>query len=226
MRIICCVTLEFIVQEAIRNRQRGALFSQRMLTPQLQYGSPAKAFHWAVVVLLVVQAPLGWIMQGLRRGQPPDTPLTVHVTIGMAIFVLIVLRFLWRLSHPVTSESSLPPWQRATSEWVHWLLYLVVLLTTLTGWLLDSARGTDAAFVGGVPLPRLALQGSALGQAIGRWHATLVWVLVALVSLHVLAALMHYFVYRDGVMQRMLPASPRRRPDGDDVLGRSVKADD
>lgn len=179
-----------------------------MLTGQLQYGPTAKTFHWAVVVLLVVQAPLGWIMHGLRRGQPPDTPLTVHVTIGMAILVLIVLRFLWRLSHPVAPESSLPPWQRATSEWVHRLLYLVVLLTTLTGWLLDSARGTDAAFVGGVPLPRLVLQGSALGQAIGRWHATLVWVLVALVSLHVLAALMHYFVYGDGVMQRMLPGEP------------------
>ena len=176
-----------------------------MLTRQLQYGPTAKAFHWGVVVLLVVQVPLGWIMHGLRRGQPPDTPLTVHVTIGMAILVLIVLRFLWRLSHPVAPESSLPPWQRATSEWVHWLLYLVVLLTTLTGWLLDSAGGTDAAFVGGVLLPRLVLQGSALGQAIGRWHATLVWVLVALVSLHVLAALVHYFVYSDGVMQRMLP---------------------
>jgi len=176
-----------------------------MLTRQLEYGPTAKAFHWAVVVLLVVQAPLGWIMDGLRRGQPPDTPLTVHVTIGMAILVLIVLRFLWRLSHPVAPESSLPRWQRATSEWVHWLLYFVVLLTTLTGWLLDSARGTDAQFVVGVPLPRLVPWGSTLGQAIGRWHATLVWVLVALVSLHVLAALVHYFVYSDGVMQRMLP---------------------
>jgi len=160
------------------------------------------------VALLVVQAPLGWIMHGLRRGQPPDTPLAVHVTIGMAILVLIVLRFLWRLSHPVAPESSLPSWQRVSSEWVHWLLYLVVLLTTLTGWLLDSARGTHAALVGGVPLPRLVPLGSGLGQAIGRWHATAVWLLVALVSLHVLAAVVHYFVYHDRVMQRMLPGGP------------------
>lgn len=186
-----------------------------MVTPQLQYGPTAKAFHWTVVVLLVVQAPLGWIMHGLRRGQPPDTPLTVHVTFGMAILGLIVLRFFWRLSHPVAPESSLPPWQRVTAEWVHWLLYLVVLLTTLTGWVLDSARGTDIAFVGGAPLPRLVAQGSALGQAIGRWHATMVWVLIALVALHVLSALVHYFIYRDGVMQRILPgeqAPPTWRP--------------
>jgi cytochrome b561 len=179
-----------------------------MLTRRLRYGPTAKAFHWAVVILLLVQAPLGWIMHGLRRAQPPDTPLTVHVTIGMVILALIVLRFLWRLSHPVAPESDLPGWQRVSSEWVHWLLYLVVLLTTLTGWLLDSAQGTDAAFIGGVALPRLVPEGSALGQAIGRWHATMVWALVALFSLHVLAALVHYFVYRDGVMQRMLPGEP------------------
>ena len=179
-----------------------------MLTRQLQYGPTAKAFHWAIVVLLVAQAPLGWLMDGLRRGQPPDTALAAHVTIGMAILVLIVLRFLWRLSHPVAPESSLPPWQRISSEWVHWLLYLVVLLTTLTGWLLDSARGAEVAFIGGVPMPRLVPQGSTLGQAIGRWHATLVWGLVGLVSLHVLAALMHYLIYRDRVMQRMLPGEP------------------
>lgn len=179
-----------------------------MFTPQLRYGPTAKALHWAVVALLVVQAPLGWIMHGLRRGQPPDTALMVHVTIGMAILALIVLRFLWRLSHPVAPESGLPAWQRVSSEWVHWLLYLVVLVTTLTGWLLDSARGVDAAFIGRVPLPRLVAEGSAWGQAIGRWHATVVWALVGLVSLHVLAALVHYFIYRDGVMQRMLPGEP------------------
>ena len=71
------------------------------------------------------------------------------------------------------------------------------------------ASGTDAAFVAGVPLPRLVPQGSALGQAIGRWHATLVWVLVGLVSLHVLAALVHYFVYHDGVMRRMFTRRAR-----------------
>ena len=179
-----------------------------MPTPRLHYGATAKTFHWLVVVFLVVQAPLGWLMHGLRRGQPPDTALTVHVTIGLAILLLIVLRFLWRLSHPVAPESYLPAWQRVSSAWVHWLLYLAVLATTLTGWLLDSARGVDPVLFGLFPLPRLVPEGSALGQAIGRWHATLVWVLVGLVSFHVLAALVHYFIYRDGVMQRMLPGEP------------------
>ncbi|HWD60534.1 MAG TPA: cytochrome b/b6 domain-containing protein [Stellaceae bacterium] len=183
-----------------------------MLTPQLHYGPTAKAFHWAIVALLVVQAPLGWLMRGLRRGMPPDAALTVHVSLGLTILLLIVLRFLWRLSHPVAPESYLPAWQRLSSEWVHWLLYLAVLLTALTGWLLDSARGVGPVLFGLSPMPRLVGEGSAFGQAVGRWHATLVWVLVALVAVHVAAAFIHLLVYRDRVMQRMLPGERSPAP--------------
>ena len=180
-----------------------------MPTPRLHYGATAKTFHWLVAVFLVVQAPLGWLMRGLRRGQPPDTALTVHVTVGLTILTLIILRFLWRLLHPVAPESYLPAWQRLSSAWVHWLLYLAVLATALAGWLLDSARGADPVLLGGVALPRLAPEGSAWAQALGRWHATLVWLLLALVSAHVLAAFVHLFVYRDGAMRRMLPGEPQ-----------------
>lgn len=179
-----------------------------MPTLQLRYGATAKVFHWTVVALLVIQAPLGWLMPGLPRGKPPDAALTVHVSLGMVILALIVLRFLWRLTHPVAPESHLPAWQRVSSEWVHWLLYLAVLVTTLTGWLLDSARGVDPTLFFAFPLPRLVPAGSAFGLAVGRWHATMVWMLVVLVSLHVLAALVHLFIYRDRVMYRMLPGQP------------------
>jgi len=52
----------------------------------------------------------------------PGAPMIFHVSVGLTILVLIVLRLTWRLAHPVAPESSLPPWQRVTSEAVHWLL--------------------------------------------------------------------------------------------------------
>jgi cytochrome b561 len=58
---------------------------------------------------------------------------------------------------------------------------------------------------GVLPLPRLVEEGSPTGRAIGELHETLVWVLVALVALHILAAFVHLFVYKDRVMHRMLP---------------------
>ena len=53
----------------------------------------------------------------------PGAPMTFHISFGITILLLIVLRLVWRLTHPVAPESSLPPWQRLSSEAVHWLLY-------------------------------------------------------------------------------------------------------
>jgi cytochrome b561 len=173
-------------------------------TPQLHYGVTTKVFHWLIVVLLVVQVPLGWLMPGVRRGVTPGLAMSLHVSIGMLVLLLIVLRFLWRLTHPLALESHLPPWQRLSSELVHWLLYLAVFLMTLTGWFYASVRGWTIWLFGIAPLPRLVEQGSALGRSIGQWHQTIVWILLGLVAVHVLAALVHLFVYKDRVVYRML----------------------
>lgn len=174
---------------------------------QLHYGPTAKVFHWVIVALLAVQLPLGWLMPDIRRGTQPGSAMTLHISIGILVLTLIVLRFLWRSMHPVAPDTNLPAWQRLTSELVHWLLYLVVLLTTVSGWMFESGRGWTIRLFWVVPLPRLVGEGSALGRAIGGWHHTLPWILVVLIAAHVLAALVHLFVYRDRVMHRMLPGT-------------------
>jgi cytochrome b561 len=176
-----------------------------MPTEQLHYGPTAKVFHWLIVALLAIQLPLGWLMPDIHRGMTPGIAMSVHVSVGMTMLLLIVLRLLWRLTHPVAPETNLPPWQRVSSELVHWLLYIVVLLTTLSGWFQASAKGWTIYLFGAVPLPHLVEQGSALGRSIGNLHATLTWVLLGLVGLHVVTAFVHLLVYRDGVMSRMLP---------------------
>jgi cytochrome b561 len=168
------------------------------------YGTTAKVLHWLIVALLTVQLPLGWLMPGARRGMPPDAAMSLHVSIGITILILIVVRLGWRLTHPVAQESQVPAWQRIGAEVVHWLLYAVVLLTTLSGWLFVSAGGWTISLFGLVPLPRLVAEGSALGRALGLWHATLVWILICLIAMHVAAALVHLFVYRDRIFYRML----------------------
>jgi cytochrome b561 len=179
-----------------------------MPTEQLHYGPMAKVFHWLIVALLAIQLPLGWLMPDIHRGMTPGIAMSLHVSIGMTILVLIVLRFVWRLTHPVAPETNLPPWQRVSSELVHWLLYVVVLLTTLSGWLAASAKGWTIDLFGVSPLPRLVEQGSPLGRSIGDLHAALTWVLLGLVGLHVVTAFVHLSVYRDRVMYRMLPGEP------------------
>lgn len=175
------------------------------MTRQDHYGATAKAFHWAIVALLLVQFPLGWLMPDIHRGMTPGAAMTVHVSIGVTILTLIVLRFAWRLTHPVAPDGSLPPWQRLASEAVHWLLYALVFAVTMSGWFFASMRGWSISLFFAIPLPMLTAEGSTIGRSIGRLHETLAWALLIAAGIHIAAALVHLIVYRDRVMQRMLP---------------------
>jgi len=175
------------------------------MTARLHYGTTAKTFHWLIVALLAVQYPIGWLMPDLHRNQQPGAPMTFHVSFGITILILIVLRFAWRLTHPVAPESSLPPWQRLSSGLVHWLLYALVLGTAVTGWLFASFRGWSLSYFYLVPLPMLAADNAAAGKAIDGLHQAMELALIVTIGIHVAAAVAHRWIYRDRVMQRMLP---------------------
>ena len=175
------------------------------VNPRLQYGTTAKVFHWTIVALLLVQYLIGWLMPHIHRGMQPGAAMTFHVSIGLVILILIVLRFIWRLTHPVAPESSLPVWQRLTSGLMHWMLYVVVLLTTLTGWLFTSFRGWSTSFFYLFPFPMLSTGNPAAGRSIDGLHQAAEWLLLALIVAHVAAALVHLLYYRDRIMSRMLP---------------------
>src|SRR5467141_998613 len=158
------------------------------MTKHLQYGTTATIFHWLIVALLVVQYPIGWLLPDLHGDMKPPI-MTFHVSFGILILILIVLRLAWRLIHPVAPESSLPPWQRLSSEAVHWLLYALVLATTVTGWLFASFRGWSMSFFYLVPMPMLAADNAAAGRAINGLHQAMEWALLVMIGLHVAAAM-------------------------------------
>ena len=96
-------------------------------------------------------------------------------------------------------------WQRLSSGFVHWALYVLVLATTITGWLFASFRGWSMSFFYLAPMPMLASNNAAAGKAIDGLHQAMEWALLVVIGIHVVAALAHLFVYRDRVMHRMLP---------------------
>ena len=175
------------------------------MTDRLQYGTTAKVFHWLVLALLSVQYPIGWLMPDLHRDMKPGVAMTLHISFGIVILALIVLRLVWRLVHPVKPDSSLSPWQRSAAEGVHWLLYVLVMATTITGWLFASFRGWSISLFFMMPLPMLSADNPAAGKTIDGWHQAMEWSLLVVIGVHVAAALAHVFIYRDRVMQRMLP---------------------
>jgi cytochrome b561 len=161
--------------------------------------------HWIIAALLLVQYSIGWLMPDIHGGMKPGAAMTFHVSLGIVILILIVLRLAWRLTHPVAPESSLPPWQRLSSEAVHWLLYALVLATTLTGWLFASFRGWSMSLFYLAPLPMLASDHAAAGKTMDGLHQAMEWALLVVIGIHVASAMAHLFIYRDRIMQRMLP---------------------
>src|SRR6202521_3945316 len=155
------------------------------MTARLQYGTAAKVFHWLIVALLFVQYLIGWLMPDIHRGMKPGAAMAFHVSLGLLVLILIVVRFAWRLIHPVAPESSLAPWQRLSSEALHWLLYALVLATTVTGWLFASFRGWAMSLFYLMPLPMLASESAAAGKTIDGWHQAAEWALLVVIGIHV-----------------------------------------
>ena len=178
------------------------------MAKQPHYGTTAKALHWLVMALLIVQYPLGKFMPDIHRGMKPGDAMTFHISFGIVILALMVLRLFWRITHPVAPAGSLPAWQRLISEAVHWLLYALVLATTMTGWIFASERGWSISLFFAVPLPMLPTESSLLANSLGKWHGTMEWVLLLVIGAHVAAAMAHTFIFRDRIMQRMLPEKP------------------
>jgi cytochrome b561 len=178
------------------------------MAKQPHYGTTAKVFHWLVVALLIVQYPLGKFMPHIHRGMTPGDAMTFHISFGITILTLTVLRLFWRITHPVAPATSLPAWQQTISEAVHWLLCALVLATTMTGWIFASERGWSISLFSVVPLPMLPTEASPLASAIGNWHGTMEWALLLVIGAHVGAAMAHTFIFRDQIMQRMLPEKP------------------
>lgn len=179
---------------------------ERRIPREADYGSMAKMLHWLILGLLVAQYGVAWTMPEIHRGTQPDELISLHLSIGILILCLIVLRTIWRFSHPLPLiADNVPDWQRLAAQIVHGILYLLLVAMPLMGWANASARGWRMVFFGFVPLPPILPTGSPLGREFGDLHVLASYALLAFVGLHTAAALYHHFWLRDRVLLRMLP---------------------
>jgi cytochrome b561 len=172
------------------------------------YNGVARTLHWLILALLIAQFIFAWTMPHIGRNTPVTTLISLHFTFGVIIVAVAVVRLLWRLTHPEPEpEAGIPPWQTASARLVHWLLYILLFVVPILGWTNASYRGMPIVMFG-LELPKLIATRAAGWGWTGDVHGYLAdYALLGLVGLHVAAALYHYFVRRDGVLQRMLPGA-------------------
>lgn len=177
-----------------------------MAISSTSYSGTAKTLHWAIVVLLIAQFIFAWVMPEIRRDTPVTTLISLHFTFGIIILAVAIVRLGWRATHGEPAPlGGIPPWQMQSARAVHWLLYALLFVVPILGWINASYRGMPIVMFG-LELPTLVAKRAAGWGWTGDVHGLLSnYLMLALVALHVVAALYHYFFRRDGVLQRMLP---------------------
>ncbi|MBI4290853.1 MAG: cytochrome b [Betaproteobacteria bacterium] len=175
------------------------------------YGIIAQSLHWLVAALVLVQLGLGLYAASLPVSLARLQWLSHHKSLGLAILALVLLRLAWRsLNPPPSLPGSMPRWQRSAATALHWMLYLLLLLVPLAGWMHASAAGLSVNWFGLFQVPDLISKQPELSDLLKTLHKGCVALLAMLLLGHVGAALRHALVLRDGIAHRMLPWKPRR----------------
>ncbi|MEP6906585.1 MAG: cytochrome b, partial [Pseudoxanthomonas sp.] len=177
-----------------------------------RWGPVSQAFHWLIVLLIA-----GLAIVGLVMGDLPKTPkyfwvYTAHKSFGITVLVLVIARLAWRLyagkPEPVPGT---PTWQERIAGVTHGLLYALILVMPVSGWLYDSASGLRPfRWFGLFDMPKLSPPDESLRNLSHGVHEWGFWILLALVVAHAGAAFYHHYFQRDATLTRMLPRRSSR----------------
>lgn len=171
------------------------------MTPE-RYNRGARALHWIIAALVI-----GNLAGGLLHDALEDVVnlIPAHKAIGMTVLALSLVRIGWRLSwrapaYPAgISRSAI-----GAAKAVHAAFYALLLAMPLTGWVMASAGKYPLTWFGLFDIPKFAVSRADPAYIVSHEaHELLGWLFVALALVHVVAALHHHFVLRDGVLARM-----------------------
>lgn len=177
-----------------------------MNTQADRYTSTAIALHWLIGIMILISFAVGFYMSGLKFSPEKLKLYNWHKWAGVTIFTLVLIRCVWRLTHAVPPPpAGMPAWQHRVAEATHYVLYALMIVIPLSGWLMSSAKGFQTVYFGVVPLPDLVSKSEDLGNTLQLIHKSLNYTMIGMVVLHAAAALKHHFIDKDEVLRRMLP---------------------
>ena len=168
--------------------------------------------HWITALLVVTQVVIGFLFaEFMERGPARSDVLAWHKTLGATILILALVRLAVRLLNPPPPyPSDYPRWQRFLAVWNHRLFYIMLIALPLTGLAAVSGRAVNGWVPLQLGLKLPAIPGIGPENEFGDIHVVLVWTTLALVVLHVSAALYNQLWSPTNVADRMWPFKARR----------------
>lgn len=181
--------------------------NDRTVSPTLaanwRYATPAVVLHWTLGLLIAGMLGLGWYMMSIEDDPGSDRYFNLHKSIGLLVLALVLVRLVWRLTHPPAAlPGSVPTWEARLSLLTQRALYGCMLLMPVLGFVGALYSKAGVRFFG-LQLPAWVVPDHDIAERFFGLHGALGWVIVALVLLHVAGGLKHLLLDRDGVFQRM-----------------------
>jgi len=171
-----------------------------------RYSTGAIVLHWAIAIMVIINWRIAEGAEHASRAARAEI-MANHMATGMLILLLTLARLLWRLTHtqPAFSQT-LKPWEAAVARIVHLAFYVLLIGLPLMGWIGSSMEGKAIDVFGAFTIPGLPVAANrGLGHEILEVHGSLGEIMLYLIVLHVLGALKHHFIDRNGELYRMLP---------------------
>lgn len=172
---------------------------------QDRYDRVAVSLHWIVGAALLAQLCFGWLLDEFARGTPARALATnLHKSTGLLLALVIVLRLFWRLRHqPPAYPAGAADWQLRAAKAGHGLLYVCMIAMPVSGYLASNFSKHGINFMNQVLLPPWGPDDKVIYGFLNGTHDVLAYLFSALVAGHIVFALYHAFIARDGLFSRM-----------------------
>jgi cytochrome b561 len=174
------------------------------------WGSISRLLHWGLGFVVVGMIAYGWWMNHVPARPDRFFYRSIHADIGYVVLLLMVVRLIWRWINPAPAlPADTPRWQQFAARVSHGALYGVTMLVAILGWAHSGAHKPDYAdWFGLFRMPQITSTDKLAADAYEGRHIFFAYVLLALIAIHVVAAIWHHFVKRDRVTARMIDGVP------------------
>jgi cytochrome b561 len=169
------------------------------------YTVTARVLHWITAALVLTMVPLGFVIANEWGGSQQERLYDLHKSVGALLIPVVVIRLIYRLfESPQPLPADIPAIQQFAAHAMHWVLYTLLIVQPLVGWIGTSAYPAPVPVFGWFELPSIWWENRAFSDRMMQLHRWLGILIGILAVLHIAAALHHHFVRKDRILMRML----------------------
>lgn len=192
---------------------------------QARYGRVAQWLHWIMAIMITVSfLAIYYRLFFTESRTPPSTmALQIHMTMGITLLTFVILRLVWKIMNVKPNPVPGPVWQQKSACWTHRLFYFFLIAMPLTGYITAGlgneiffntplafefpTKFTDTQLFQTVVINGMGMTEDGWKQArkpLEIFHVySGTFVFLALIFIHIGAALYHHFALRDNTLKRM-----------------------